>query len=160
LFVNEVLKNLSSPSSLVGVIVVSFVVNLFSAYAKPYLARALDRRSARHRQRSEEARVKRYAEVREVLATPDGIVLLSLEELKCAVGGVLCVLLLLIVIAGCFLAGTPSAQEASRPAGVPVLLGVVVLLFLILAIALINRASAKGELGRLARQERAKSTTA
>ena len=157
---NEVLKNLSSPSSLVGVIVVSFVVNLLSAYAKPYLDRALDRRSAWHRQRSDDARIKRYAEVREVLATPDGIVLLSLEELKCAVGGVLCVLLLLIVIAGYFLTGAQLGHDNPRSAGVPVLVGIVVLLFLILALALINRASAKGELGRLARLERAKSTAA
>ena len=77
---NELLTNLSSPSWWIGVVIVSFAINLASAYAKTPLDRALARFSTRRRKKLERARQDHSAMLEAAKRQQDGLVLLSIQE--------------------------------------------------------------------------------
>jgi len=98
---NQLITDIYSPSWWIGVVVVSFVINIASAYAKPLLDRLLARFSDRRRIKLEQShqKLRRAAEL--VLSIPDGVVLLSLQEVKLALAAVasltFCILLILLL---------------------------------------------------------------
>ena len=100
---SELVNSLLSPSWWIGVVVVSFAINLASAYAKAPLDRVLNRLSARRQRKSKRAQLE--IEIASILETAkrqkDGVVLLSIHELRLVVictTVVLCILLLLLVM--------------------------------------------------------------
>lgn len=99
---SELFNNLSSPSWWIGVVIVSFVISLASAYAKAPLDRVLGRLSKRKRDKSERAQREIGAMLEAAKRQKDGVILLSIEELKLVVIGitllVLCILLLLLLL--------------------------------------------------------------
>ena len=98
---SDLFNNLSSPSWWIGVVIVSFAINLASAYAKAPLDRALGRLSKRKRDKSERARREISTMLEAAKRQKDGVVLLSIQELRLAFIGitiaVLCILLLLLL---------------------------------------------------------------
>lgn len=82
--------------------VVSFAINLASAYAKTPLDRVLNHLSARRRQKSDRAQREIAAMLEKAKHQKDGVVLLSIQELRLVVMGialvVFCILLLLMVM--------------------------------------------------------------
>ena len=80
---------------------VSFAINLASAYAKAPLDRALDRLSKRKHHKSERAQREISTMLEAAKRQKDGVVLLSIQELRLVVIGitlvVLCLLLLLLL---------------------------------------------------------------
>ena len=97
---SDLLNNVSSPSWWIGVVIVSFAINLAGAYAKAPLDRALGRLSKRKRDKSERAQREISTMLEEAKRQKDGVVLLSIQELRLVVIGitlvVLCILLLLL----------------------------------------------------------------
>ena len=97
----DLFNNLSSPSWWIGVVIVSFAINLASAYAKVPLDRALGRLSKRKRDKSERAQREISTMLEAAKRQKDGVVLLSIQELRLVVIGitlvVLCILLLLLL---------------------------------------------------------------
>ncbi len=81
--------------------IVSFAINLASAYAKAPLDRALGRLSKRKRDKSERAQREVSTMLEAAKRQKDGLVLLSIQELRLAIIGitsvVLCILLLLLL---------------------------------------------------------------
>jgi hypothetical protein len=98
---SDLFNNLSSPSWWIGVVIMSFVINLASAYAKAPLDRALGRLSKRRRDKSERAQREISTMLEAAKRQKDGVVLLSIQELRLAFIGitiaVLCILLLLLL---------------------------------------------------------------
>lgn len=97
----ELFNNLSSPSWWIGVVIVSFAINLASDYAKGPLDRALGRLSKRKRDKSEQAQREIGTMLEAARRQKDGVVLLSIQQLRLVVIGitlvVLCILLLFLL---------------------------------------------------------------
>jgi hypothetical protein len=108
--------NLKSPGWWLGVVVVSFVINLAAAYAKPTIDRCLARLSDRRRKKLELANtdLERQAEITQ--RRPDGLVLLALEELTLVLAALFCTtfcILLLVFVALPF----PTSFASEPPTG-------------------------------------------
>jgi hypothetical protein len=98
---SDLFNNLSSPSWWIGVVIVSFAINLASAYAKVPLDRALGRLSKRKREKSERAQREISTMLEAAKRQKDGVVLLSIQELRLVIIGIslvaLCILILLLL---------------------------------------------------------------
>jgi len=92
---DELLKNLASPSWWIGVVLLSVALNLVSAYLKAPLDRALARLSQRKRAKFVEEQKEIGAILEKALKLKDGIVLLAIEELKLFILGFLLIILCL-----------------------------------------------------------------
>jgi hypothetical protein len=79
---NDFFRDLISPGWWLGVVVVSFLVNLATAYAKPFIDRSTARISDRKRRKLEETVVELDRQLEIIERTPDGIVLLTLDQPK------------------------------------------------------------------------------
>ena len=81
--------------------IVSFAINLAGAYAKAPLDRALGRLSTRKREKSERAQREIITMLEAAKRQKEGVVLLSIQELRLVAFGitlvVLCILLLLLL---------------------------------------------------------------
>ena len=99
---SDFLNSLLSPSWWIGVVIVSFAINLASAYAKAPLDRLLNRLSARKRKNFDREQLEIASMLESAKRQKDGVVLLSIQELRLVVigitGVVLCILLLLLVM--------------------------------------------------------------
>ncbi len=130
---NELLTNLSSPSWWIGVVIVSFAINLASAYAKTPLDRALARFSTRRRKRFERTQLDHSAMLEAARRQKDGLVLLSIQELRLVIIGitvvVLCILLLLLLML------------QSNPLNLAILFAVLIPLFLFVAFFCLRQAT-------------------
>jgi len=97
----QLITEIFSPSWWIGVVVVSFVINIASAYDKPLLDRLLARFSDRRRIKLEQSHQKLERAAELVLFITDGVVLLSLQEVKFALTAVasltFCILLILLL---------------------------------------------------------------
>jgi hypothetical protein len=94
--------NLKSPGWWFGVVLVSFLINLASAYAKPLIDRCMSRVSDRRRKKLELAKSELEREAKIAERRPDGVVLVTLEELKLVLGAIFCTsfcILLLVFVA-------------------------------------------------------------
>lgn len=124
--------------------VVSFVINIASAYAKPLLDRLLARFSDRRRIKLEQSyqKLQRAAEL--VLSIPDGVVLLSLQEVKLTLTGIasltFCILLILLLF---FISGVDR-----------VLVFVALPILLIVALVSMHASAKKATLLRLVNRKR------
>jgi hypothetical protein len=121
---NEFLTNLLSPSWWIGVVAVSFVINLASAYFKTPLDRALARFSTRRRNKQDRKLLDLVATLEAARCKKDGLVLLAVRELKFIFIGLS--LLLLCVLTLLFLKSLAGTWDIA----IPFLLLVVLLLFL------------------------------
>jgi len=79
---NDFFLNIKSPGWWLGVVVVSFLINLASAYAKPLIDGFLATVSDRRRKKLEHAKIELDRQAEIVESRPDGAVLLTLEQLK------------------------------------------------------------------------------
>jgi hypothetical protein len=141
----EFVTNVYSPSWWIGVVLVSFLINLASAYAKPSLDRLWARYSARRRSRLEQDREKLDRQLAGIMSMPDGIVLLSVDELRAVLGAVLCFSVCSVLILSLFfLSGS-----------IRVLIFGALFIFLFAALILMHVARKNGDLLRLAKQKRA-----
>ncbi|PYL72361.1 MAG: hypothetical protein DMF26_16830 [Verrucomicrobia bacterium] len=117
--------NLKSPGWWLGVVVVSFLINLASAYAKPFIDRCMARVSDRRREKLELAKSDLEREAKIAEQRPDGMVLVTLEELKLVLAALLCtsfcILLLVFVALPIPLANAPQ-PPAELLLFIPVLL--------------------------------------
>ena len=104
--------NLKSPGWWLGVVVVSFLINLASAYAKPILDRAWARISESRRKKLKIANddLERQAELIE--RQPDGVVLVALEELTFLLGALLCGIFTVLLL---IFASLPLPIFGSKP---------------------------------------------
>ena len=97
---NDFFRDLKSPGWWLGVVVVSFLINLAAAYAKPLIDGFFARMSERKLRKLEstKADLERQAEI--LTRTPDSIVLLTLDEIKLVLGAILsttlCIALLVL----------------------------------------------------------------
>ena len=143
---DEILRSISSPSWWLGVVVVSFIINLASAYAKPLLDRILVRISSHRRHKLESAHQELIEQLRAAEGRPNGVVLLSIQELKLVVVGafamVLCILVILTI--------------ALPIVDMPISLAVLVLLCLIIAMVCMREAHKKSQILNLHEASRAK----
>ena len=107
--------DLKSPGWWLGVVVVSFLINLASAYAKPFIDRCMANVSDRRRKKLELAKSDLEREAKIAEQRPDGVVLVSLEELKAVLAALLCasfsVLLLVFVALPLPLVNTPKPPK-------------------------------------------------
>ena len=78
---NDFFHNLASPGWWFGVVIVSFLINLAAAYAKPIIDRAFSKLSERRRHKLEKANLQAEQQILDIKHTPNGVVLLNLEEL-------------------------------------------------------------------------------
>jgi hypothetical protein len=141
----EFVTNVYSPSWWIGVVLVSFLINLASAYAKPSLDRLWARYSARRRSQLEQNREKLDRQFADIMSTPDGIVLLSVDELRAVLGGVLCFSVCSVLILSLFfLSGS-----------IRILIFGALFVFLFAALVLMHVATKKGDLLQLAKKKRA-----
>jgi flagellar biosynthesis protein FliP len=110
---NDFFLNLKSPGWWLGVVVVSFLINLASAYAKPFIDRCMAQISDRRRKKLEIAKneLEREAEITE--RKPDGVVLVTLEELKFVLAALLCTSFCILILV--FVALPSSLFSASKP---------------------------------------------
>ena len=106
--------------------IVSFAINLASAYAKGPLDRALGRLSERKRDKSKRAQREISTMLEAAKRQKDGVVLLSIQELRLVVIGitlaVLCILVLLLL----------RLQSSPLNLTLPLVILVPLLLFLVL----------------------------
>jgi hypothetical protein len=97
---DDFFHNLASPGWWLGVVVVSFLINLAAGYAKPFIDRSLARFSDRRLRKLEQTKVELDRQLAIIERTPNGVVLLSLEELKLVLGAVwstsVCILILVL----------------------------------------------------------------
>ena len=110
---NDFFLNLKSPGWWLGVVIVSFLINLASAYAKPFIDRCMAQISDRRRKKLEIAKneLEREAEITE--RQPDGVVLVTLEELKFVLAALLCTsFCILILVFVCLLYTSPSPRDS------------------------------------------------
>jgi flagellar biosynthesis protein FliP len=110
---NDFFLNLKSPGWWLGVVVVAFLINLASAYAKPFIDRCMAQISDRRRKKLEIAKndLEREAEITE--RKPDGVVLVTLEELKFVLAALLCTSFCILILV--FVALPSSLFSASKP---------------------------------------------
>jgi hypothetical protein len=140
----DFVTNIYSPSWWIGVVLVSFLINLASAYSKPSLDRLWARYSARRRSQLERTREKVDQQVADIMSMPDGIVLLSIDELRAVLGAVLCFSICSVLILSLFfLTGS-----------IRVLIFAALFVFLFAALVLMHVATKKGDLMRLAKKKR------
>ena len=141
----EFVTNVCSPSWWIGVVLVSFLINLASSYAKPSLDRLWARYSARRRSQLEQNREKLDRQLADIMSMPDGIILLSVDELRAVLGAVLCFCVCSVLILSLFfLSGS-----------IRFLIFGALFVFLFAALVLMHVATKKGDLLRLARKKRA-----
>ena len=97
---NDFSRDLKSPGWWLGVVVVSFLINLAAAYAKPIIDRFFARMSERKLRKLEHAKADLERQTEILAHTPDSIVLLTLDEIKLILGAVLstslCITLLVL----------------------------------------------------------------
>jgi hypothetical protein len=146
---NEFLQNIAAPSWWVSVVVVSFLINLASAYAKPLIDRTLAGLSAHRRRRFEQSKRALTQQLQAVEAMADGLVLLELEELKLALAAGLCISLSILVLLVVSLSPTIAPQLGDTA---PLLL--LIPLLLIVALFCLRVAMSKAALLRLAKERR------
>ena len=79
---DEIIKSFQSPAWWVCVVIVSFIVNVLAAYAKSLFDRMGARLSGRLRIRQGVAATLFQKNVKDILSEPDGLVIVSLEEVK------------------------------------------------------------------------------
>ena len=110
---NDFFLNLKSPGWWLGVVIVSFLINLASAYAKPFIDRCMAQISDRRRKKLEIVKneLEREAEITE--RRPDGVVLVTLEELKFVLVALLCTSFCILILV--FVALPSSLFSASKP---------------------------------------------
>ena len=140
---NELFRNLASPSWWRDVIIVAFLINLAAAYAKPIIDRSWARTSDRRQRQLETLKLKLEQQLGIIERTPYGIVLLALEELMLVLAAGLmtsvCILVLLLLASP--LPGLHAlAPHVEFLAAIPPLL--------ILAMFCMRQANAKGILLR------------
>lgn len=127
--------------------IVSFAINLASAYAKAPLDRALGRLSKRKREKSQRAQREISTMLEAAKRQKDGVVLLSIQELRLVVIGitlvVLCVLLLLLL------------KFESSPLNLTLLLVILVPLLLFLAFFCLRRAGKISDILKLYETDKA-----
>ncbi len=105
--------DLKSPSWWFGVVVVAFVINIASAYAKPLLDRGMARFSDRRRRKLERAKIDLNQEAEKTERRPDGMVLLALEELKLVLAALVCTsfgVLVLVFVSVAFARGIAPTE--------------------------------------------------
>ncbi len=139
----DFVTNIYSPSWWIGVVLVSFLINLASAYAKPSLDRLWARYSARRHSQLERNREKLDRQVADIMSMPDGIVLLSIDELRAVLGAVLCFSVCSVLILSLFFL-TGSLRF---------LIFTALFVFLFAALVLMHVATKKGELLQLAKKK-------
>lgn len=122
----EFLINISSPSWWFGVVIVSFLINLGSAYAKKQLDRTLARFSARKRNKLEQKQHDLISMLETAKRQKDGMVLLSLQQLKFIVIGLSFLILTISSLLLLTLRSNPPTLA------LPFVLVILLLMFLIL----------------------------
>jgi hypothetical protein len=79
---NDLFLNLKSPGWWLGRRIVSFLIQLASAYAKPLIEGFLATVSDRRRKKLEQAKIELNRQAEILASRPDGTVLLTLEQIK------------------------------------------------------------------------------
>ena len=141
---NDFLRNLASPGWWLGVVIVSFLINLAAAYAKPVIDLGLARISNRRRRKLERTKTESERQVGIIERTPNGVVLLTLEELKLVLGAILFMSFCILILV--FLALPIPSLPALKP---PIELLFLIPILLIAAILCMREASKKANLLRL-----------
>lgn len=70
----------------IDLVIVAYLVHIAATYSKPQLDRLFGGVSARTRKMSEKKRLRLESEVDAICSFPDGLILLSLQEVKCVLG--------------------------------------------------------------------------
>jgi hypothetical protein len=141
--------NLKSPGWWLGVVVVSFLINLASAYAKPFIDRYMAQISDRRRKKLEIAKndLEREAEITE--RRPDGVVLVTLEELKFILAALFCTSMCILILV--FVALPSPLFSPSKP---PTAFLLFIPLLLLLAFACMYAANKKATLLKILKARR------
>jgi len=122
----EFLSNISSLSWWIGVVIVSFLINLGSAYAKKALDLALARFSERQRNKLEQKQLNLTLMLETAKRHKDGMVLLSIQQLKFIVIGLSLFIFTILSLLLFSLQSNPSTLA------LPFVLMLLLLMFLIL----------------------------
>jgi hypothetical protein len=123
---NEILISIKSPSWWFGVVIVSFLINLGSAYAKKAVDRALAHFSEGQRNKLEQKQRDYISILETAKRQKDGIVLLSIQQLKFLVIGLLLLILTILSLLLLTLQSNPSTLA------LPIVLLLLLLMLLIL----------------------------
>lgn len=143
---DEIWTAFKSPAWWVTTVVISFAVNVASAYAKPWLDDLSAKRSQKRSKELEAAKEERQKTLEKALSTPDGVVLLILEQIK---GFLIAVL---IIVLSTFLFESDSIMHV-----IPLLpLLLLRLVFLILVIYIMRRMLELHDIQKLAEEERSR----
>ena len=153
---NEFLQNIGSPSWWVGVVVVSFIINLASAYSKPLIDRTLAGLSESRRRKLERSKLELARQLQAVEATADGVVLLSLEELKLVLAAVLCTSLSVLVLVWFSPPITNLPQPSDTRIGLPLEILLLIPILLVGALFCMRAARNKADLLQLAKAKSSK----
>ena len=82
---NEIVNNIQSPAWWICVVVVSFIVNILAGYAKPICDHIGASMSVRLRNKLKKEEAEFEKDVEAILASQDGVTLVSLEEIRAVV---------------------------------------------------------------------------
>jgi hypothetical protein len=141
--------DLKSPGWWLSVVVVSFLINLASAYAKPFIDRCMAHVSGRRRKKLELVKSDLEREAKIAEQRPDGVVLVTLEELKAVLAALLCISFSILILV--FAALPLPLVNAPKP---PAELLLFIPVLLILAFVCMRSASKKAALLKILKSRR------